>query len=148
MRAFSRALAVTVAAVFAIGALGSVPAGLGVVEGDEIPYKPEALKKKKENQENWLKRDPEIKCYLPGVPRATYMPYPVPDRPERHSVLHRYEYAGAVRNIYLKDPGRRRSIRGWGSRSAVGRRHARRRRHRLQRSDAGSIAPATTTATR
>ena len=63
-------------AVLALGAVGAVPAGLGVVEGGEIPYKPEALAKKKENQENWLERDPEIKCYLPGVPRATYMPYP------------------------------------------------------------------------
>ena len=47
-----------------------------MVEGGEIPYKPEALKTEDENQENWLERDPEIKCYLPGVPRATYMPYP------------------------------------------------------------------------
>jgi hypothetical protein len=62
--------------VVALGAVGSVPAGLGVVEGDTIPYKPEALEQKKENQKNWLTSDPEIKCYLPGVPRATYMPYP------------------------------------------------------------------------
>ena len=47
-----------------------------MVEGGEIPYTPEGLAKKKENQENWLTRDPEIKCYLPGVPRATYMPFP------------------------------------------------------------------------
>ncbi|RPH54418.1 MAG: hypothetical protein EHM84_01825, partial [Lysobacterales bacterium] len=60
--------------VVAMGAVGSVPAGLGVVEGDSIPYKPEALEKKKENQKNWLTTDPEVKCYLPGVPRATYMP--------------------------------------------------------------------------
>jgi len=57
----------------AVLALGSVPPGMGVVDGDEIPYKPEALAKKKANQENWLTLDPEIKCYLPGVPRATYM---------------------------------------------------------------------------
>ena len=60
--------------VLALGAVGSVPPGMGVVEGGPIPYKPEALAKKKENQEKWLERDPEIKCYLPGVPRATYMP--------------------------------------------------------------------------
>ena len=34
------------------------------------------LEKKKENAANWLERDPEIKCYLPGVPRATYLPQP------------------------------------------------------------------------
>ena len=50
---------------------GLTRCGLGVVEGGTIPYKPEALAHKKENQENWLTRDPEIKCYLPGVPRAT-----------------------------------------------------------------------------
>ena len=60
----------------ALGAAFSVPAGVGVVEGNEIPYLPAALAKKKENAENWLARDPEIKCYMPGIPRATYMPYP------------------------------------------------------------------------
>src|ERR1700674_4377259 len=48
------------APVLALGAVGAVPPSLGVVEGGEIPYKPEALIKKKENQENWLTRDPEI----------------------------------------------------------------------------------------
>jgi len=62
--------------VVALGAAFSVPAGLGVVEGNEIPYLPAAAAKKKENAEHWLTADPEIKCYLPGVPRATYMPYP------------------------------------------------------------------------
>src|SRR5258708_16353083 len=57
--------------VVALGAAGAVPAGLGVVEGDEIPYLPEAARKKKENFDSRLTADPEIKCYLPGVPRAT-----------------------------------------------------------------------------
>lgn len=91
--------------VIALGAVGSVPGGLGVVEGDELPYKPEALKKKQENQANWLTRDPEIKCYLPGVPRATYMPFPFQITQSQHAVFMAYEYAGAVRHIYLKDPG-------------------------------------------
>src|SRR5215475_5906485 len=59
-----------------LGAEFSVPPGLGVVEGGPIPYKPEALQKKKENFADRMNRDPEIKCYLPGVPRAMYMPYP------------------------------------------------------------------------
>src|SRR6266568_9583770 len=33
----------------ALGAAGAVPPGQGVVEGDEIPYLPEAAAKKKEN---------------------------------------------------------------------------------------------------
>ncbi len=91
--------------VVALGAVGSVPAGLGVVEGDEIPYTPEALERKKENQKNWLTLDPEIKCYLPGVPRATYMPFPFQIFQSKDYTFIAYEYAGATRNIYMKDPG-------------------------------------------
>jgi hypothetical protein len=93
------------APVLALGAVGAVPPGLGVVDGDELPYKPEALAKKKDNQDHWLERDPEIKCYLPGLPRATYMPYPFQIFQSPSALFMAYEYAGAVRNIYLKDPG-------------------------------------------
>jgi len=96
---------VPAAPVLALGAVGAVPPGLGVVEGDEIPYQPAALAQKKENQQNWLTADPEIKCYLPGVPRATYMPYPFQIVQNANAIFIAYEYAGAVRNIYLKDPG-------------------------------------------
>jgi hypothetical protein len=96
---------VPAAGVLALGAVGAVPPSLGVVEGDEIPYKPEALAKRKENQQNWLTSDPEIKCYLPGVPRATYMPQPFRIFQNARQIFFAYQYAGAVRNIYLKDPG-------------------------------------------
>jgi hypothetical protein len=91
--------------VIAFGAVGAIPSGLGVVEGDQLPYKPEALKKKQENQENWLTRDPEIKCYLPGVPRAMYQPFPFQIIQSNAAVFMAFEFAGAVRHIYLKDPG-------------------------------------------
>jgi len=91
--------------VLALGAVGSVPSGAGVVEGDELPYTAEGLKKKQENQEQWLTRDPEIKCYLPGVPRATYMPFPFQIIQSSAATFIAYEYAGAVRHIYPKDPG-------------------------------------------
>jgi hypothetical protein len=93
------------APVLALGAVGAVPPSLGVVEGGEIPYKPEALATKKKNQEDWINRDPEIKCYLPGVPRATYMPYPFQIVQSATAMTFVYEYDGAVRNIHLKDPG-------------------------------------------
>jgi hypothetical protein len=96
---------VPAAPVLALGAVGAVPPGMGVVEGDDIPYKPDAAAKKKDNQEHWLERDPEIKCYLPGVPRATYMPYPFQIFQSPSALFIAYEYAGAVRNVYLKDPG-------------------------------------------
>jgi hypothetical protein len=84
-----------------LGASGAVPGGLGIVEGGAIPYKPEALAKKKQNYANRLKLDPEIKCYLPGVPRAMYMPFPfqILQSPKHIMVIH--EFAGAVRTIYM-----------------------------------------------
>jgi hypothetical protein len=91
--------------VVGMGAVGSVPAGLGVVEGGTIPYKPEALAKRKANQENWSDLDPEVRCYMPGVPRATYMPYPFQIFQSKDYTFIAYEYAGATRNIYMKDPG-------------------------------------------
>jgi hypothetical protein len=96
---------VPAAPVLALGAVGAVPPSLGVVEGGEIPYRPEALARKKQNQADWLNQDPEIKCYLPGVPRATYMPYPFQILQSASELIFVYEYAGAVRNIFLKDPG-------------------------------------------
>ena len=91
--------------VLYLGAVGAVPGGMGVVEGGEIPYKPEALKIRNENRDKWLERDPEIKCDLPGVPRATYLPYPFQIMQSQSAFFIAYEYAGAVRNVFLKDPG-------------------------------------------
>ena len=59
-----------------LGAAHAVAGGLSIIDGGTIPYKPEALAKKQENYANRLKLDPEIKCYLPGVPRATTCPIP------------------------------------------------------------------------
>jgi len=77
-----------------------VPAGQGVVEGNEIPYQPSALAKKKQNYENRATADPEAKCNLPGVPRITYMPFPfqIVQFPDQITVL--YEYVHATRYIY------------------------------------------------
>ncbi len=91
--------------VLALGAVGVVPGSMGIVEGGTVPYTPEALATKRENQEHWLERDPEIKCYLPGVPRATYMPYPFQIFQSEKAIFIAYEYAGATRDIYLEDPG-------------------------------------------
>ena len=90
--------------VVAFGAVGSVPGGLGVVEGDEIPYQPSAAAKKKSNAEHWLTSDPEIKCYLPGVPRATYMPFPFQIVQTPKVILITYEFAGATRTINMEKP--------------------------------------------
>ena len=88
-----------------LGAVGAVPPGLGVVVGGKIPYTPEALAKKQENKANWIDRDPEVKCFLPGIPRATYMPQPFQIFQSADSVFMAYQYAGAVREVYMEDPG-------------------------------------------
>jgi hypothetical protein len=91
--------------VVALGAVGAVPGGLGIVEGGEIPYKPEALVQRNKNRENYLDLDPEIRCYMPGVPRANYMPHAFQIVQSKDYIFFAYEFAGAVRNIYMKDPG-------------------------------------------
>ena len=88
-----------------LGAVGAVPPGLGVVVGGKIPYTPEGLAKKQENQANWIDRDPEIKCFLPGVPRATYIPQPFQIFQNEDAIFVAYQYAGATREIYMEDPG-------------------------------------------
>jgi len=92
-------------AVVALGAVGAVPAGLGIVEGGEIPYTTEAKKQRDANRADYLNLDPEVKCYLPGVPRANYMHLPFQIFQSEKSVLIAYEYAGAVRNLLFTDPG-------------------------------------------
>jgi hypothetical protein len=89
--------------VAALGAAFSVPGGLGVVEGDEIPYKPEALAQRDANARNWMTNDPEVKCYLPGVPRATYQPYPfqIVQSTEPNDILITYEFASASRIVHM-----------------------------------------------
>ena len=78
-----------------------VPGGQGVVEGNEIPYQPSALARKRENYANRRTADPETKCYEPGVPRATYMPYPfqIVQTPTFVGIL--YEYIHVTRHIYV-----------------------------------------------
>jgi hypothetical protein len=91
--------------VTALGAIGAEPGGPGVVDGGAIPYLSAAQETRKANFEHRLTADPEIKCYLPGVPRATYMPYPFEILHSSKAIFFAYEYAGAVRNVFLKDPG-------------------------------------------
>jgi hypothetical protein len=95
---------VPAAAVVALGAAGGVPASLGVVEGDgQIPYTPEALAIRKENAEHWIDRDPELKCYLPGIPRAMYMPYPLEITQSTNKVHMAFAFASTARTIHLDD---------------------------------------------
>jgi len=89
-----------------LGAVGAVPGSLGViVGGGKIPYTPEARLLKEENIANWIDLDPEVKCYLPGVPRATYLPMPFQIVQSENDIFIAYQFAGAVRDIYMDSPG-------------------------------------------
>ena len=84
-----------------LGAIGAVPAGQSVVEGGDIPYLPAAAAKKKQNFANRRTLDPEAKCYLPGIPRANYMPYPFQIVQSPRGILFVYEYATANRMVNM-----------------------------------------------
>ena len=93
---------VPAAPVVALGAAAGVPASLGVVQGDgQIPYTPEAAKIKQENAANWIDRDPELKCYLPGIPRAMYMPYPFTIVQGNDKIHMTYAFSNAGRVIHM-----------------------------------------------
>ena len=99
--------------VVEMAALGAIPGGLGIVEGGEIPYRPEAREKQQENLQYWLERDPAVKCYMPGVPRATYMPYPFQLVQTPEYVLLAYEFASASRIVYMDRPDFEAPVDAW-----------------------------------
>ena len=98
------------APILEMGAIGAVPAGRGVVDG-AIPYQPWAAGQKQQNFEErmvvdpWNRDigDPVVKCYLPGVPRATYMPYPFQIVQGAGEITIAYEFSSATRIIHLRD---------------------------------------------
>jgi len=89
-------------AMVPLGAVGAVPAGKSVVQGGEIPYQPWAAAKKQENAAQWLTLDPEINCYLPGVPRVMYLPFPFQIVQSPGFMLIASEYVGATRSIHMQ----------------------------------------------
>ena len=93
---------VPAAPVLALGAAAGVPGSIGVVQEDGvIPYTPEAAVIKQENNENWIDRDPELKCYLPGIPRAMYMPYPFQIVQSTNKIHMAYAFTSTARTIHL-----------------------------------------------
>jgi hypothetical protein len=87
--------------VLQLGAAYAVPPGQGVVVDGPIPYRPDAFAKKKQYAANALREDAEVKCYLPGVPRVMYMPYPVQIVQSDSTILMMSEFASAQRTIYI-----------------------------------------------
>jgi hypothetical protein len=95
---------VPAAPVLALGAAAGVPGSVGVVGDDgKIPYKAEAAKIKMENGAHWIDRDPELKCYLPGIPRAMYMPYPFQFVQSANKIQMAFAFSTAARTIHLDE---------------------------------------------
>ncbi len=94
-------------------AIGAIPAGTGIVEGGHIPYTAEARAKQQDNQANWLAKDPVVKCYMPGVPRANYMPFPFQIVQSDEHIIMAYEFASANRIVYMDQPDFEAPIPSW-----------------------------------
>ena len=94
-------------------AQAGVPAGLGVVSGGRIPYTPAALARRNENAATRAALDPNAKCYLPGVPRIMYMPFPFQIVQTPTLVVFLFEYVHAVRNIFMNSPHPKGPIEWW-----------------------------------
>jgi hypothetical protein len=94
------------------GALLATPPGRGIVEGGEIPYLPEARAQQERNHASRWTDDPELKCFMPGVPRANYMPFPLQIFHSDGHMLFAYQFAGAARIINL-DEHRESAIDSW-----------------------------------
>ena len=96
-----------------LGALGGIPAGMSVVEGGEIPYLPEALEKRDQNRSDWTNLDPVAKCYIPGVPRSTYMPWPFQILQTDTEIFVAYEFGSNSRTIFMDRPGTEAPLPSW-----------------------------------
>lgn len=84
-----------------LGAIAAIPAGISYVEGGTIPYLPAALAQRDENRAGWPATDPEAKCYMPGIPRSTYMPFPFQIVQGNQDILFAYEFATANRVVNM-----------------------------------------------
>jgi len=96
-----------------LGALGAIPAGQSVVEGGKIPYTAAAAKQRAKNRENWLTLDPGVKCFMPGIPRATYMPFPFQIVQGKNKMLFAYEFSSSSRAVRLDRPGSEAPVASW-----------------------------------
>jgi hypothetical protein len=72
-----------------------------VPPGSKIPYRADALAKRKDNFDHRDTADTVKKCYLAGVPRITLLPMPLQIFQSEKYVAIVYQYAHAYRTIYI-----------------------------------------------
>ena len=86
---------------------------MSVVEDGEIPYLPDALSQRDTNRADWTNLDPVAKCYIPGVPRSTYMPWPLQILQTDTEIFVAYEFGSNSRTIFMDRPGTEAPIPSW-----------------------------------
>jgi hypothetical protein len=96
-----------------MGAISATPAGLGIVEGGRIPYNEQSLRVRDANKASALENDPLTKCYMPGVPRANYMPFPFQIVQSEGVILIAYEVAESNRIVYVDQPELESQVDAW-----------------------------------
>ena len=96
-----------------LGALGGIPAGMSVVDGGTVPYLPDALEQRDSNRADWTNLDPVAKCYIPGIPRSTYMPWPFQILQTDSEIFIAYEFGSNSRSIFMDRPGTQAPLPSW-----------------------------------
>jgi hypothetical protein len=87
-----------------MGALSAKPASLGIVDGGRIPYNEQARRQRDANLQDAITKDPLAKCFMPGIPRANYLPFPFQIVQSSAVVLIAYEFAESNRIVYVDQP--------------------------------------------
>jgi len=70
------------------------------VEGGQIPYKPGAEAKKRQNFADRAKSDPLNSCFMPGVPRIMYLDHPFQIFQAKDHIAFTFEWSSVFRLIY------------------------------------------------
>ena len=96
-----------------MGALSAKPASLGIVEGGRIPYNEVSRRQRDENARDAITKDPLAKCFMPGVPRANYLPFPFQIVQSQDVILLAYEFAESNRIVYVDQPDFEAPIYSW-----------------------------------
>ena len=89
-----------------MGAIAAIPAGSSVLkDGGSIPYLPQALEQRNANRANWPQEDPEAKCFMLGIPRATYhdIPFQIFQGGRDDDLLMLYPFAASQRVIHMNE---------------------------------------------
>ena len=96
-----------------VGALGGIPAGHSYIVGGSIPYTEAAQTQRQNYLQAWHKWDPAVKCFMPGIPRQTYMPLPFHIVQSDEKVFIAYEWGSNSRLIHMDRPGTRADLPSW-----------------------------------